>query len=294
MRRRRRRTHRLFRTKTLVGYVYLSLVLTLPERFQIVNGDNYLAAGLHLFPMLGGTAIGCFVNGPLNAEKNRTSQASVVSCVLILIGASLFNTLRDEGTDVRAQYAFQMVFGLGVGLYFSAATMMSVAQAPKGDHAVAQGAIAQARVMGGAIGLAVATIILNGYVQDDLTSRLSQEQLEVLYRSPIALVQQTPELRGAIRGVYAEAFTAMIQVVTGVSGAALFTSIFTLERHPPPIHGSLPCGKELPSSRSHSEVELHPVASDRSILDFVEPVVPAPSSRSYFRERPALVLELSK
>lgn len=282
------------RTKTLVGYVYLSLVLTLPERFQIVNDDNYWAAGVHMFPMLGGTALGCFINGPINAKVNRTSLVSVVSCMLILVGASLFNTLRDADTDIRAQYGFQVVFGLGVGLYFSAATMMSVAQAPKGDHAVAQGAIAQARVLGGAIGLAVATIILNDHVRDELTGKLTQDQLEILYQSPIGLVRRNPELRGAIRDVYAQAFATMIKVVTLVSAAALFISLFTLERRPPPITGSLPSSKIVPSGPSTSDVELDDMASDQSVADSVELAIPASVLRAAAGGRCTFALEFRR
>ncbi len=146
---------------SLVGCVYLSLIITLPERFQIANGQDYWAAGLHLFPMLGGTAFGCFLTGPINRTANRTDKTAVVASILVLIGTGLFRTLQHADTDLRAQYGFQVVVGLGVGLFFSAATMLTTVQAPSGCHAVAQGVMAQARVLGGMIGLSVFTIVFN-------------------------------------------------------------------------------------------------------------------------------------
>src|SRR6185437_15593915 len=103
------------------------------------------------------------------------------------------------------------------------------------------------------------------------------DQLETFHRSPISLVQQVPDLRSGIRDVYAEAFAKMIRVVTAVSGAAVFTSLFTLERNPPPINRGLNCDKDDSSSRNPSEIELDDVASDRSVLGFVEPTMPAPT-----------------
>ena len=274
--------------------MYLTLIITLPERFQIVNGDNYWMAGLHLFPMLGGTALGCFINGPINAKKNRTSLISVISCVLILAGASMFCTLRGAETTITPQYGFQVVFGLGVGLYFSAATMMSVAQAHKADHAVAQGAIAQARVLGGAIGLAVATIILNDHIQDDLVGRLSKTQVEQLHQSPLGLVLLDDNLRHALARTYAQAFATTMQVVTAVSGVALLTSLFTLEKNPPPINGGLPCAGSGPSSQSSSEVKLDEVASEHFIMNFVKPTAPEPTLRRPGHGKTAFALEQPK
>ena len=258
----------------LVGYVYLSLVLTLPERFQIANGDNFWTAGFHLFPMLGGTAVGCFINGPINARKNRTSIVAVISCILIFASTSLFNMLQHADTDMRGQYGYQVIFGLGVGLFFSAATIMGTAQAPRRDHAVAQGAIAQARVLGGAIGLAVATIILNDRVQRELIGKLTHTQLDALHQSPIALIQRWPELQALIRETYTASFATMIKVMTVVSGLALLVSICTLERNPPSVHGELTNNKNVIPTRGNSEVELHDVASDQFVVAFVEPTVP--------------------
>jgi len=261
----------------LIGYVYLTLVLTLPERFQIVNSDSFWAAGLHLLPMLGGTGVGCFLNGPINKEKNRTSVMAVVSCVLVLIGTALFTTMQRATADLRPQYGFQAIFGLGVGLFFSAATMMSTAQAPRGDHAAAQGAISQARVLGGAIGLAIFTIIWNNTVQVELAGELTPEQLSVLHQSPTAVVQRWPETQALIRESYAEAFVAMVRNMTGVAAAALFVSVFTLEKDPPLIHGNFTEVKEVPASRSNSDVGLDDMGSEQSVVDFTEPTMPVPA-----------------
>jgi hypothetical protein len=235
------------------------MVLQLPERFQIVNGDDYLHAGLHLLPMLGGTAFGCFISGPINKTKNRTSVLAVVSCVLILIGTSLFITVGNAESDMRPQYGFQAIFGLGVGIYFSAATMMSVAQASAENHAVAQGIIAQARVLGGMIGLSISTIILNDLIHAQLAVKIGKDELKLLYQSPLAALDVSPELKAEFGSTYAAAFATNAKVMTGVATVAFVMSLFTLERNPPPIRrhsAGTGADKAVPPSRGTSDVEL--------------------------------------
>ncbi len=262
---------------SLVGCVYLTMVLSLPQRFQISNGEDYWTAGLHLFPMLGGTGLGCFINGPLNRKTNRTDKMAITSSIIILIGTGLFHTLRHADSDLRGQYAIQVVFGLGIGLFFSAATMMTTAQAPEGCHAVAQGIIAQSRVFGGMIGLSIFTIILNSAVRSELAGQLEPDQLEVLYRSPTTVIDLWPELRGRIRETYAEAFFTMTSVLTGVAALALLVSLATLQHDPPAIEGNL---YKDSHSVQQSDLGLDDVRSERSVstTDIDEPTLPV---RSY-------------
>lgn len=42
----------------LTGFPFFTVIINLPLRFQIVNGDSPVMAGLHLVPMLGLSALG--------------------------------------------------------------------------------------------------------------------------------------------------------------------------------------------------------------------------------------------
>ncbi|ERS99541.1 hypothetical protein HMPREF1624_04745 [Sporothrix schenckii ATCC 58251] len=278
--------------KFLVGYVYLCLVITVPQRFQIVNGESVFKTGLHLLPMLGGTAFGCLITGPLNAKKNRTSPVVVVSCVLMLISVSLLATVNSTGYKSGPLYAYLAVFGIGFGLFMSAGTMLSTAQAQLDDHAAAQGAISQLRILGGVIGLTTFTIIFNTRVQSaNVLETLTPMQMDVLRRSPTALVEIWPDLKQLIAGTYSAAFHDMTSILAGIAALALFVSLGTLEKNPPPIHRNFNKEKEFLTGRGSDDIELDDAASDRSLVEYRTPIgtdpVPTfyPPPRSHFPYR---------
>ncbi|CAK7206871.1 hypothetical protein SEUCBS139899_009677 [Sporothrix eucalyptigena] len=259
--------------KFLVGYVYLCLVITVPQRFQIVNSESIFKTGLHLLPMLGGTSFGCLITGPLNAKKNHTSPVVVVACVLMLISVSLLATVNSTSYRSGPLYGYLAVFGIGFGLFMSAGTMLSTAQAQLDEHAAAQGAISQLRILGGVIGLTTFTIIFNSQVESgNTTEALTPSQMDVLRRSPTALVEIWPELQQLIAGTYSAAFHEMTCILAGISTIALLISFGTLEKNPPPIHRNFNIEKDYMSGRGSNDIELDDAASDRSLVEYQAPM----------------------
>ncbi|KAH8662214.1 major facilitator superfamily domain-containing protein [Xylariales sp. PMI_506] len=239
------------------GYAYLATIIILPERFQIVNGDDSLMAGVHLLPMLGGCAFGSFLAGALSAKRNNTSITLILASALQLTGIGLLSTLSDILDAIQAQYGYQAIFGLGIGLSFGAATILSSVQSHPGDLAVAQGAMAQARVLGGAVGIAVCTIILNMEIQNDLYGKMPAEDLEALHRSPSISSYFPPDIQTSIRKSYATAFTNDIKVMICVCAASFVASVLTFEACPPsmPTHNERKKPLILPQGRSETELE---------------------------------------
>ncbi|ORY55288.1 major facilitator superfamily domain-containing protein [Pseudomassariella vexata] len=217
------------------GFSYLAIIIILPERFQIVNLENSLMSGVHLLPALGACAFGSFLAGALSAKRNNTSITLIVASCLQLIGVGLMSTLSDITTEIQAQYGYQAIFGLGVGLAFGAATILTAVQSAQEDLAVAQGSIAQARVFGGAVGIAVCSIIFNAQVQNQLAGHMKPEDLTALHHSPTITSYLPPQTQLLVRRVYASAFTFDIQILICVSAVALLASLFTFELHPPPM-----------------------------------------------------------
>lgn len=94
------------------------------------------------------------------------------------------STLKDATTQTQAQYGFQVLLGLGIGLSLGAGTIVASVQSQNEDLAVAQGALAQARVFGGAIGIAICGIIFNRKVASDLEGKMDPADLAALHHSP--------------------------------------------------------------------------------------------------------------
>lgn len=174
--------------------------------------------------------------------------------------------LTGPDSHSKAQYAFQAIFGLGVGLSFSAATIMtSILAAERSELASAQGAVAQARVLGGCIGLAVCTVIFNSHVNEYLQDHLTSAQLDSLHRSPLTSLQLPGHLRDLVRDVYAGAFAEEIKVMMLVCAVMVALSLFSLERNPAPLERLTAFPKDQFSSRrgSESATEMTDISSIR-------------------------------
>ena len=113
--------------------------------------------------------------------------------------------------------------------------MTGVLAAEPAVRASAQGAVAQARVLGGCIGLSICTVLFNVHVNRHLGNDLTEEQLGKLHRSPLSGLQLPQELRDLVKAVYVGAFGEEIQVMGLACAVMVVVSLFTLERHPTPL-----------------------------------------------------------
>lgn len=202
----------------------------------MVNNQNALMAGVRILPMLSACAFGSFLGGALSSKRNNTSYTLVGASCLQLLGVGLMTTVSGDSETAAAQYGFQAIFGLGVGLSFSAATIMTNIMATEpNERASAQGAVAQARVLGGCIGLSLCTILFNMHANRHLSGRLTEEELRMLHRSPLLGLQLPTKLRELVRRVYIDAFGIEIEVIALACAAMVVISLLTLEKHPPSI-----------------------------------------------------------
>ncbi|ETS77655.1 hypothetical protein PFICI_09717 [Pestalotiopsis fici W106-1] len=243
------------------GFEYLAVIIILPERFQIVNGDSSLMAGIHLLPQLGACAFGSFLAGAVSKKRNNSAFTLIAASCLQLIGLSLLSTLSNVHTAIEAQYGYQTIFGLGIGLSFASVTILTSVRAHREDLAVAQGALAQARVLGGAIGIAICMIIVNTTLQNELGDMLGPRDMSALQHNARTAQFFPPDILEKIKSVYAEAFSVDIKMMMGLSVFGLATSLCAFERNPPPMptqdsHKETAIGVQL----EHSQVELNEFA----------------------------------
>ncbi|PHH77778.1 hypothetical protein CDD80_202 [Ophiocordyceps camponoti-rufipedis] len=254
----------------LTGFPYISLCIIIPERFQIVNGEKALMAGIRILPLLGACAVGSFLGGALSSKRNNTSYTLVGASCLQLLGVGLMTTMNGLQASSAAQYGYQAIFGLGVGLSFSAATIMTnMFAAESSVRASAQGAVAQARVLGGCIGLSVCTVLFNLHINRQLGGTLTKAQLDMLHRSPLTGLGLPEGLKRLVKAVYVGAFGQQIQVMGLVCAVMVVVSLFSLERYPTPLSAGVMADKdEVSSSRrgSDSGTEIHTITSTRQTV----------------------------
>lgn len=85
----------------------------------------------------------------------------MLAATFILVGSGLLRTLGDGVTVESKNYGYQVLFGIGTGMTMSSVTLMPNLQSDSRDHAVTQGIVSQARVLGGSIRVAASTAIFS-------------------------------------------------------------------------------------------------------------------------------------
>lgn len=83
----------------------------------------------------------------------------------------------------------------------------------------------QVRMLGGAIGLAIASTLFNGHVWSNLAKFLSPEQITTIREASSSISKMSPEIRVRVQSIFSEAFRVEFIFTTAVIGLSLFTAL---------------------------------------------------------------------
>ncbi|MCJ1318879.1 hypothetical protein MMC15_004211 [Xylographa vitiligo] len=246
-------THRIMAAAILstlfTGFPLFLTIIALPERYQIVNGDGATSAGVRMMPLLFASAFGSTVGGLCSSRKNRTFVTLLVASCLMVVGCALLSTASDGLEIEPALYGFQVIFGLGLGTTFTTVTIIASTESKFADYSIALGAVNQARIFGGTVGLAASTIILNTRLVNELQDVLSATQLVELRQSLNYIPSLDPAQQLAVAQTFARSFNDQLRDCTYVAAACVVISLFTYSRHPTDIVARKARGEALLAGR---------------------------------------------
>lgn len=98
------------------------------------------------------------------------------------------------------------------------------------DHAVTMGAVAQARTLGGSLGISICTNLLNNHIQDALKQVLSAQQIGDLLGSARSIAGFPENVRPVVRRIYAEGYRDQTVALTAFAGVGLLVVGMMWER----------------------------------------------------------------
>lgn len=235
----------------LAGFPYFMVMFALPVRMQVVGQKTALMAGVSLLPMLGTIAVGSMLGGAINGNRDYKFPTLVVGTTFMTIGCAALSTLKAEGGVQGGIYGFQVFVGLGFGVLISTVSMATNLECEIRDNstsapsfpphlspppiltllvptnnttypAVAQGIIAQVRILGGSLGIAASTAILS-------TSQRHQAHLQPSHLVTITKTASDEQSR-ALRAIYADSFSEDMKVAAAVAGAAVLATTLVYRR----------------------------------------------------------------
>jgi len=122
------------RSTILIGYVQFTAIFSIPLRAQIVDLNTPVKAGLRLLPLVASTAVGSLIGGGSSAKKNLTFYTMSIGTAFVILGSGLLSSLPADGHPVTAQYGYEVLLGLGLGMAISTATFMNSLEVEFEDH----------------------------------------------------------------------------------------------------------------------------------------------------------------
>lgn len=89
--------------------------------------------------------------------------------------------------------------------------------------AVAGGALIQFRMFGGALGLAIASNVLNNHFRSSLVGVVTTDQLSALLQSTATIRQLPPGIQAQVIAVLSDGYNMQMKIMAGFAGAQLLT-----------------------------------------------------------------------
>jgi hypothetical protein len=98
--------------------------------------------------------------------------------------------------------------------------------------AVALGGVTQFRVLGGTVGVAIATNLLYNHVKNSLSSILRSDQLGVVLQSTQMIETLEPALQKHVRMVFAAGYNKGVGAMLGFAAAEFLSILLMWEKRP--------------------------------------------------------------
>ncbi|KAG0178038.1 hypothetical protein DFQ28_004588 [Apophysomyces sp. BC1034] len=213
-------------TNSFFGLTFFSMLYFLPVYFQVVRNDSAMWSGIRLIPMqmvicAFSTCSGIFIS---KYGVYRPLLSMGFTLLTLCVG---FISFFDINTSWSMVYGITVVGGAGLGLLFSSNVIALQASVELRDIAVVTGLGSFTRILGGALGVAISSAVLNSSLNQNLplvippqyAAQVIQSSEFVRQGLPAEYMQQTLE-------VYVEALRLIWHVIIPMAGMGFIASLF--------------------------------------------------------------------
>ncbi|KAF7553555.1 hypothetical protein G7Z17_g3561 [Cylindrodendrum hubeiense] len=223
----------IFLSLLWLGFTFYVPVIQIPQRFQHVNNTTATRAGILVLPLTLVSPCSALCSGILVGKNRHWAPAlAILGGCLNVIGITLISTLPIDSDISHAQYGYQVLIGLSLGLLTPSLMYLIKIQVDEKDIAGAMGVGNMGRTLGGCIGLAIGGSLLHTELDKDLPKFLSEEQIEALaVSSSLARSMLTEEQQIRVGEVYGRGFNMQFKALIAFAGLSLITAILLYFAH---------------------------------------------------------------
>lgn len=93
------------------------------------------------------------------------------------------------------------------------------------------GSVAQYRIIGSSIGLAIVTAAFNGLVRDRLEGFLPSTEVEDLLRSPGRITGYSEDIQETIRGAFGSGYNLQLKILAGLASLQIPAALMIWEKN---------------------------------------------------------------
>ena len=153
------------------AFAFFGSIIFLPRWFQFVQGYSATASGYAVFPLLVGLIGSSIVSGQIVSRTGRYKWLTVVSIVIMGVGAALMTQLRPT-TPLPVLWLWMFVTGVGVGPTLTVFTIIVQNAVPFHELGVATSSLTFFRQIGGTIALAITGTLFETAFTDQLVPKM--------------------------------------------------------------------------------------------------------------------------
>ncbi|KAF4629250.1 hypothetical protein G7Y89_g8898 [Cudoniella acicularis] len=208
---------------------YSVLTIQLPQRFQTVNGQTPMAAGIRLLAFglvaQAGSVISAVIIGK---TKIPPIYHILFGSVLQVVGTIGLSRASLTSEIEASQYAWQVVAGLGVGFCNVSLVLLVKSAAQKIDQA----AMTQFRVLGGILSLAIVISVMNRKIRSDLLQVLPQNIVYELLQTTSIIHTLSEETQDVIGAIFGKGYNLQMRIMIGFAAAQLPASALMWTKEP--------------------------------------------------------------
>lgn len=158
-------------TNFLYGMTYYSFMYYVPYYFQIVRGYDPIMASVLLIPLVLTQAITSIISGQIISYTGHYKYVILFGYGSWVLGCGLV-LLWNETISIGVVIVVLIIMGVGLGFTFQPCMVAAQAQARKSERAVVIGTRNVIRSFGGAIGIAMGSLIVSNTLLKEVNQAL--------------------------------------------------------------------------------------------------------------------------
>ncbi|KAJ5717461.1 hypothetical protein N7488_003107 [Penicillium malachiteum] len=206
----------------VTGAVWNVVLVYVPQQAQILLNKSPLDSGIYLIAYSAVAAVAAaIVNIASSRGRIPFVYSLLVGCIIHTVGVGLLSTITTSNGSHATDIGYEIIAGAGIGLTLGVLLLSTPYIVEDRDLAIATGTVVQLRFLGGAIGLAIASNILNGHLSQHLKGVLTPHEIHIFLENVTKINYLSPDLQEDVRAVFAQSYCTQLRVMIGFAAAQL-------------------------------------------------------------------------